>query len=109
MDEPWSGLELPLDFPFFPLPFALGGAPEDIEAELPAPAVPGDALESEDGAVPGVLEGGVVLASAGGGVEPSEALVASAAVLPDGAPGLALVPLASAGGVVGGAGVWAEF
>jgi len=110
MDEPWPALELPLDFPFFALPLALGGAPEDIEAELPDPAL-GDALASEDGAVPGVLEGGVVPASAGGGVEPSEGFAESEGVLPAGVPefGFGVAPLASAGGVVGGVGVWAEF
>ena len=50
MDEPGSA-ELPLDFPFLLLPFALGGAPEDMGAELPDPAFD-EVPVSEEGAVP---------------------------------------------------------
>src|SRR5437762_2161306 len=56
MDEPWSVLEVPPDFPFFPLPFALGGAPEAIAPALPDGAPVDEVLASEDGAVP-VLDG----------------------------------------------------
>src|SRR5258708_22329942 len=57
VDEPWSAVELPLDFPFLPLPFALGGAFEAIEAEPPDATALDDMLASEDGAV-SVLSGG---------------------------------------------------
>src|SRR5258707_9825648 len=52
MDVPWSAAA---DFPLFPLFFALGGALEAIEAELPDAAVP---VGSGEGAVAVVAGGG---------------------------------------------------
>ena len=111
IDEPWSAFELTLDFPFFPLLFALGGALVAIEEEPPDVAPLDDVLASEDGRVPVLAEGGIVPASAGGGVEVSEGFAESGVVFPAGVPELAfgVAPLASADGVVGGVGVWAEF
>ena len=101
VDEPWSAVELPPDFPFLPLPFALGGALVAVEAELPEAAVPDDALASV------VPDGGAEPASAGGGVDASAGFVESGAALPAGVPefGFGLALVASAGGV----GVWVEF
>ena len=71
-------------------------------------AVFDDALESEDGAVPVLAAGEVVPASADGGVVLLAALAASDVVFA-GVPEVAFVPLASVGGVDGGAGVWDAF